>query len=352
MLAGIGPGAQLQAHGIEVKNDLPGVGNNFVDHCGTFVRMHCTQPVSMQPALGKLRRLGVGLRWLMSKTGPAASNQFEASGFLRSRAHVRYPDLQLDFMPYTAYPGAKTLCVDHGFQVHCGPLRAHSRGHVRLASKHPGEAPLITYNYLDDERDRTDMRRAIRLAREIFAQPAFDAYRGRELTPGRDCESDETIDAYVRATAKTVYHPTSTCRMGVDANAVVDPQCRVHGVEGLRVVDASVMPMVTSGNTNAPTIMIAVKAADLIRGMAPPGAGRGRLPRRRRLAHAATPGRAASPSRGKPVRVNQLSLHASDAVAYFPISGTRFRKDGFLGKRDETVFLNVESPTSQGRRTR
>ena len=269
MLAGIGPGAQLQAHGIEVKNDLPGVGNHLVDHCGTFVRMQCTQPVSMQPALGKLRRLGVGLRWLISKTGPAASNQFEASGFLRSRAHVRYPDLQLDFMPYAVYPGAKTLSVDHGFQVHCGPLRAHSRGHVRLASKHPSAAPLITYNYLDDERDRTDMRRAIQLAREIFAQPAFDPYRGHELTPGGDCESDEAIDAYVRATAKTVYHPTSTCRMGVDANSVVDPQCRVHGVEGLRVVDASVMPMVTSGNTNAPTIMIAEKVSDLIRGMDP-----------------------------------------------------------------------------------
>ena len=219
------------------------MGENLVDHTGAIVRVECRQPVSVQPAISGVGRLGAGLRWMLFKTGPAASNQLEASGFIRTRTGVRYPDLQLDFMPVAYDTGQlAAAAVTHGYQVHCGPIRPHSRGWVRLASSDPRDKPLITYNYFAEEQDRIDMRRGIRLVREIFAQPAFDPYRKREIDPGSSCQSDEDIDAFVRRVAKTVYHPTSTCRMGNDPMAVVDPQCRVHGIEGLRVVDASLCP--------------------------------------------------------------------------------------------------------------
>ena len=270
MLSGLGPPRLLKEHGIEVTRSLPGVGENLVDHLGTVVQMECAKPVSVQPSTRGIGRLSTGLRWLLLKSGPAATNQLEASGFIRTRPGVRYPDLQLDFMP-VAYHEAQLapLPVAHGYQIHCGPMRPHSRGWVRLASSDPRDDPRITYNYLHEEQDRIDMRTAVKLAREIFSQPAFDPYRKRELEPGSSYVSDDDIDSFVRKTGKTVYHPTSTCRMGTDAMAVVDPQCRVHGIEGLRVVDASIMPMVTTGNTNAPTIMIAEKAADMIKGVEP-----------------------------------------------------------------------------------
>ena len=269
MLSGLGPAEELAAHGIALRRDLPGVGANLVDHLGAYVRHECSAPVSIQPWTHGAGRLRVGLRWLLFKSGLGATNVFEASGFLRTRAGVRYPDVQLDFTPAAVHEYREVVPVAHGFQTHCGPMRPESRGRVRLASSNPRVAPRILNNYLATEEDRRVMCEGLRRAREIHQQPAFDPYRGAELAPGPQCMSDDELDDYVRATAKTVYHPTSTCRMGSDAAAVVDHECRVHGIEGLRVVDASVMPMVTTGNTNAPTIMIAEKAADMIRG-APP----------------------------------------------------------------------------------
>ena len=266
MLSGLGPSALLREHGIRVVKDLPGVGNGLTDHLGVSVRHACIRPVSLQRFTTRLGRLRVGLRWMLFKSGVGASNLWEASGFIRTRPGVRSPDVQLDFLPVAVDQDVHGLDVADGFQTHCGPLRPKSRGWVRLRSSDPSESPRIRYNYLDDEDDRRVMRAALRLAREIHHQPAFDLYRGAELDPGPHCRSDDEIDAFVRSAATTVYHPTSTCRMGVDARAVVDAQCRVHGIEALRVVDASVMPRITSANANAATIMIAEKASDLIRG--------------------------------------------------------------------------------------
>ena len=188
---------------------------------------------------------------------------------MRTRVGVRWPDVQLDFLPVAYRMNNGVYEISEGFQTHCGPLRAESRGWVRLSSGDPHDAPRIFYNYLSESEDWVTMRAGIRLAREIHQQPAFDAYRGPELDPGPACQTDEELDDYIRKDAATVYHPTSTCRMGTDALAVVDAECRVHGIESLRVVDASVMPQITSSNTNAPTIMIAEKAADMIRGATP-----------------------------------------------------------------------------------
>ena len=272
MLSGLGSVALLREHGIRVVKDLPGVGNDLTDHLGVSVRHECIRPVSLQRFTTRLGRLRVGVRWMLFKSGVGASNLWEASGFIRSQPDVRWPDVQLDFLPVAADNDVHGLDVADGFQTHCGPLRPKSRGWVRLRSSDPRESPSIRYNYLEDKDDRRVMRAAVRLAREIQGQPAFDTYRGTELHPGPQCRSDDEIDAFVRSAASTVYHPTSTCRMGSDARAVVDAECRVYGIEALRVVDASVMPRITSANTNAPTIMIAEKAADLILGKSLPPA--------------------------------------------------------------------------------
>ena len=272
MLSGLGPAALLREHGIGVVQDLPGVGSDLTDHLGVSVRHECARPVSLQRFTTRLGRLRVGMRWLLFKSGVGASNLWEASGFIRSRPGVQWPDVQLDFLPVAMESEVDPVPVADGFQTHCGPLRPKSRGWVRLRSSQPSDSPRIRYNYLDDEDDRRVMRAALRLAREVHAQPAFDPYRGPELDPGPRCRSDDEMDAFVRGAATTVYHPTGTCRMGNDPRAVVDAECRVHGIEALRVVDASVMPRITSANTNAATIMIAEKAADLIRGRSLPPA--------------------------------------------------------------------------------
>ncbi len=269
MLSGLGPAEELAAHGIPVRRNLPGVGTNLVDHLGIHVRNECSTPVSLQPWTQGTGRLRVGLRWLLFKSGLGATNTFEASGFIRTRAGVRYPDVQLDFTPAAVEAYGEVMPVAHGFQTFVGPMRPASRGRVLLATGDPRDAPRISYNYFSDEADLRVMRDGLRRAREIHQQPAFDPCRGAELAPGPAYRSDDELDAFIRDNAGTVYHPTSTCRMGGDAMAVVDHECRVHGIEGLRVVDASVMPMVTTGNTNAPTIMIAEKAADMIRGLPP-----------------------------------------------------------------------------------
>ncbi len=269
MLSGIGEADALRRLGVPVVADLPGVGSNLQDHIEIYVQHACTQPVSLYPTQKPLAKLAIGARWLLTRTGPGASNHFEAGGFIRSRAGVRHPDLQYHFLPIAADYDGKEKVDQHGFQLHVGPMRPTSVGSVRLRTADPREAPEIRFNYLQTEGDRTEMRAAVRLTREILAQRAFDPFRGAELRPGAAVISDEQIDAFARARAESAYHPSCSCAMGAGAPAVVDGQLRVHGVESLRVVDASVMPAVVSGNLNAPTIMIAEKAADLIRGRPP-----------------------------------------------------------------------------------
>ncbi|MEQ8799666.1 MAG: choline dehydrogenase [Salinisphaeraceae bacterium] len=269
MLSGIGPAAHLREHGIEVVHDLPGVGANLQDHLEIWVQHACRQPISLNGRLGALSKLGIGARWLLRRDGLGASNQFEANGYIRSRAGLRYPDIQFHFLPGAiAYDGS-SAAPGHGFQAHLGPNKPDSRGHVRLRSADPQSAPVLTFNYLQEAADREAFRTGLRLTREIFAQPALDDYRGEELSPGPAVTTNDEIDAWVAQHAETAYHPCSTCRMGTDPQAVVDPACRVHGIANLRVVDSSIMPRLTCGNINAPTIMLAEKAADAILGRSP-----------------------------------------------------------------------------------
>jgi len=233
----------------------------------------CKEPVSLYSSINLRSRILIGARWLLRKDGLGATNHFETCGFIRSRAGIPYPDIQYHFLPMAVAYDGSTLAQEHGFQAHVGPMRSKSRGWVRLASANPLDKPRILFNYLSQPDDWTEMRACVRLTREIFAQPAFDRYRGREIQPGKEIESDEQIDAFIRAKVESAYHPSCSCKMGSaqDAMAVVDPETRVYGLEGLRVVDSSIMPSVTTGNLNAPTIMLAEKAADHIlgRGMLP-----------------------------------------------------------------------------------
>ncbi|MGF6393716.1 choline dehydrogenase [Pseudomonas plecoglossicida] len=271
LLSGIGPAAELQALGIAVKLDLPGVGRRLNDHPDTVVQYLCKRPVSLYPWTSAPGKWWIGARWFVSHDGLAASNHFEAGAFIRSRAGVEFPDLQLTFMPLAVKPGSVDLVQGHAFQVHIDLMRPTSLGSVTLNSADPRQAPRILFNYLETEQDRADMRAGARLVREIIDQPAMAAFRGEELVPGAQAQSDEALDAWARQVTETGYHASGTCKMGPasDAEAVVDPQLRVHGLDGLRVVDASIMPMIVSGNTNAPTVMIAEKASDMMRGRPP-----------------------------------------------------------------------------------
>jgi choline dehydrogenase len=267
-LSGVGPAQELARHGIPVIHDLPGVGENLQDHLEFYFQMACTQPVTLYSHTRPFRKALVGLRWLLTKDGLGASNQFESGGFIRSRAGIRYPNIQYHFLPMAVSYDGSSLAQEHGFQAHVGPMRSQSRGWVRLASADPNEKPKVFFNYLSQPEDWEEMRACVRLTREIFAQPAFAPYRGREIQPGAGVQSDEQIDEFVRRHVESAYHPSCSCRMGSphDPTAVVDPQTRVIGVEGLRVVDSSIMPSITTGNLNAPTLMLAEKAADHIRG--------------------------------------------------------------------------------------
>ncbi|KPU59905.1 FAD dependent oxidoreductase family protein [Pseudomonas fluorescens] len=271
LLSGIGPATELRDLGIEVRHDLPGVGRRLNDHPDTVVQYLCKQPVSLYPWTTAPGKWWIGARWFASHDGLAASNHFEAGAFIRSRAGVEFPDLQLTFMPLAVKPGSVDLVPGHAFQIHIDLMRPTSLGSVRLNSADPRQPPRILFNYLKTEQDRADMRAGARLVREIIAQPAMVAYRGEELVPGPQAQSDEALDAWARQVTETGYHASGTCKMGLagDVEAVVDPQLRVHGLDGLRVVDASIMPAIVSGNTNAPTVMIAEKASDLIRGLPP-----------------------------------------------------------------------------------
>ena len=267
-LSGIGNPAELQPLGITVTAPSQGVGENLQDHLETYVQFECTQPITLFSALKPLNKLKIGVEWLLFRTGLGATNHFESGGFIRSEAGVRHPDLQYHFLPMAVRYDGKSPATCHGFQAHVGPMRATSRGYVRLRDAQATTPPRILFNYMSTEQDRKEMRAAVRLTREIFQQAAFDAFRGVELSPGIQVQSDDEIDAHIRANAETAYHPSGTCRMGTDEMAVTDAQGRVHGVERLRVVDASIMPRVVSGNLNAPTIMMAEKLADAIRGQA------------------------------------------------------------------------------------
>jgi choline dehydrogenase len=271
LLSGIGPAAELRDLGIEVKHDLPGVGRRLNDHPDTVVQYLCKQPVSLYPWTTAPGKWWIGARWFATHDGLAASNHFEAGAFIRSRAGVEFPDLQLTFMPLAVKPGSVDLVPGHAFQIHIDLMRPTSLGSVTLNSADLRQPPRILFNYLKTEQDRADMRAGARLVREIIAQPAMAAYRGEELVPGPLAQSDEALDAWARQVTETGYHASGTCKMGPvgDTEAVVDPQLRVHGLDGLRVVDASTMPVIVSGNTNAPTVMIAEKASDLIRGLPP-----------------------------------------------------------------------------------
>lgn len=218
-----------------------------------------------------LRRALIGARWLLTRGGLGASNHFETGGFIRSRAGVPYPDIQFHFLPLAVSYDGTSLAREHGFQAHVGPMRSRSSGSVRLRSAEPLDKPRISFNYMSCEEDWVEMRACVRLTREIFAQAAFERYRGREIQPGASVTTDAQIDEFIRAKAESAYHPSCTCKMGspTDPLAVVDAQTRVLGLESLRVVDSSIMPAITSGNLNAPTIMVAEKAADHIRGLAP-----------------------------------------------------------------------------------
>ncbi len=270
-LSGVGPAAELRALGIDVVADRAGVGENLQDHLEFYFQVASKQPITLYRHTGLFGRARVGLQWLARGRGLGASNHFEAGGFIRSRAGVRYPDIQFHFLPMAVAYDGSTLAREHGFQAHVGPMRSKSRGWIQLASSDPADPPKIRFNYMSHPDDWAEMRACVRLTREIFAQKAFDPYRGREIQPGADRASDEAIDAFVRDHVESAYHPCGACRMGAidDPLAVVDPQARVIGVDSLRVVDSSIMPSITNGNLNAPTIMIGEKAADMILGREP-----------------------------------------------------------------------------------
>ena len=266
MLSGIGPAAHLAEHGIEVVADRPGVGQNLQDHLELYIQQAATKPVSLFAHWNIRGKAKIGLEWLLWKTGLGSSNQFESAGFIRSKAGVKYPDIQYHFLPIAVSYDGKIVPEGHGFQAHVGPMRSQSRGQVTLRSADPNDPPKIEFNYMSHPQDWEDFRTCIRLTREIFAQPAFDEFRGHEIQPGDAAQSDAELDAVIREHAESAYHPCGTCKMGDvrDPMAVVDSETRVIGVEGLRVADSSIFPRVTNGNTNGPSIMVGEKAADHI----------------------------------------------------------------------------------------
>jgi len=269
-LSGVGNAEELEALGISVVHDLPGVGENLQDHLEVYVQYACKQPVSVYPALKWYNKPWVGLMWLLFKKGPAASNHFEGGGFARSNDDVDYPNLMFHFLPVAIRYDGTSPSGGHGYQVHIGPMYSDARGSIKIKSTDPFEHPAIIFNYLSTDQDRREWVEAIRCARKILTQPAFDPYNGGEIQPGPSVETDEEILEWVARDGETAYHPSCTCKMGTDEMSVVNPDTmKVHGVDGLFVVDSSVMPYVPNGNNYAPTMMLAEKAADLILGNEP-----------------------------------------------------------------------------------
>ncbi|HEJ6339582.1 TPA: choline dehydrogenase [Pseudomonas aeruginosa] len=289
--SGVGPAALLRDLDIPVVHDLPGVGANLQDHLELYLQYTCKQPVSIYPATKWWNQPAIGAQWLFLGKGLGASNQFEAGGFIRTREAFEWPNIQFHFLPVAInYNGSKGV-QEHGFQAHMGSMRSPSRGRIHLKSRDPRQHPSILFNYMSHEQDWQEFRDGIRLTREIMNQPALDPYRGRELSPGVSVQSDAELDEFIRNHAETAFHPSCSCKMGSDDMAVVDGQGRVHGMEGLRVVDASIMPLIITGNLNATTIMMAEKIADRIRGRQP-------LPRSTAKYYVAGD----APVRGNPVR--------------------------------------------------
>lgn len=264
--SGIGPGAWLKEAGVSEILDLPGVGNNLQDHLELYMQYECTQPVSIAPATNWWNKPAIGAEWLFNGTGLGATNHFEGGGFIRTHEKFEWPNIQYHFLPIAVRYDGRNASKSHSFQAHVGSMRSLSRGRIKLKSRNPAEHPSILFNYMSHEQDWEEFRAAIRITREIMNQPALDPYRGAVITPGLDVQTDAQIDEYVRNHAETAYHPSCTCAMGEGNDAVVDNQGRVHGIEGLRVVDASIMPDIITGNLNATTIMIGEKIADAMRG--------------------------------------------------------------------------------------
>ncbi|HBX56897.1 choline dehydrogenase [Pseudomonas sp. UBA2684] len=267
--SGVGPASLLRDLDIPVVHDLPGVGENLQDHLEMYLQYACKEPVSLYPALKWWNQPLIGAKWMFLGQGIGASNQFEAGGFIRSSAEFEWPNIQYHFLPVAINYNGSNAVKEHGFQAHVGSMRSPSRGRIQLKSKDPRQHPSILFNYMSHAQDWQEFRDGIRITREIMAQSALDPFRGRELSPGAEVQSDAELDAFVREHAETAFHPSCSCKMGTDDMAVVDGQGRVHGLQGLRVVDASIMPLITTGNLNAPTIMMAEKIADKIRGRAP-----------------------------------------------------------------------------------
>ena len=271
MLSGIGPGGHLQQHGIDVVADRAGVGQNLQDHLELYIQMKSLQPITLYRYWNLLGKAYVGARWLLTGTGPGASNQFESAAFLRSSAGVDYPDVQYHFLPIAVRYDGQAAAEGHGFQAHVGPMRSPSRGEINLKSADPNDAPRIFFNYMSREEDWRDFRQCIRMTREIFAQDAFKPFAGKEIQPGAEAQSDDELDDFIREHAESAYHPCGTAKIGRtdDPMAVVDPECRVIGVDGLRVADSSIFPRITNGNLNGPSIMVGEKASDHILGRTP-----------------------------------------------------------------------------------
>ncbi|MDA6065617.1 choline dehydrogenase [Idiomarina abyssalis] len=266
-LSGIGNNETLSAAGIETQHELPGVGENLQDHLEFYFQYQCKKPLTLNSKLGPLSKLAIGVRWILFKTGLGATNHFESCGFIRSKQGVEWPDLQYHFLPAAIRYDGKSAFEGHGFQLHIGHNKPKSRGWVKVKSSDPFTSPQIQFNYLQHQDDIEAFRACVRLSREIIAQPAMDEYRGQEIQPGKDIVTDEQIDAFVRDAVESAYHPCGSCRMGTedDDMAVIDSQMRVRGLQGLRVIDSSVFPTIPNGNLNAPTIMVAERAADIIK---------------------------------------------------------------------------------------
>ncbi|MET0942286.1 MAG: choline dehydrogenase [Mesorhizobium sp.] len=271
LLSGIGPAKHLKEHGIDVIADRPGVGQNLQDHMELYIQQESVLPITLYSKLNLFSKALIGAEWLFFKTGLGATNHFESAAFVRSKPGVDYPDIQYHFLPVAIRYDGKAAAKLHGFQAHVGPMRSKSRGAITLRSADPLDKPVIRFNYMSHEEDWADFRHCIRLTREIFSQAAFDPYRGKEISPGCHVQTDEQLDAFIREHVESAYHPCGTCRMGRrdDRMSVVDPECRVIGVEGLRVADSSIFPQITNGNLNAPSIMTGEKAADHILGNQP-----------------------------------------------------------------------------------
>ena len=269
MLSGIGPASQLREFGLEVTHDLPGVGQNLMDHPLTSVQVRCTQPVTLHRYLNPFSQAKAMIEWLIFRKGLLANNHFDVVSFIRSKAGVRFPNLQIALFDIAVAEGSKDFVREHAFQLQISNQRPLSRGHVCLSSPDPHDKPRIGYNMLQHPRDMEELTAGVNLSRELLRQPSLARFAGSELSPGSDVNTDQQIEDWLRNTCHSSYHPCGTCKMGEDELSVVDPECRVYGVRGLRVADASIMPVIPSANLNCPTMMIGEKAADMISGKAP-----------------------------------------------------------------------------------